>query len=42
MKHENYDCPFETTSVRNFARWFTRWLPAVYAPEAPEADQRDR
>lgn len=34
MEHENYDFLFETTSVRNFARW----SPAVFAPEA---DQRD-
>ncbi|MBK7948748.1 MAG: molybdopterin-dependent oxidoreductase [Deltaproteobacteria bacterium] len=34
MEHENYDFLFETTSVRNFARW----SPAVFQPEA---DQRD-
>jgi anaerobic selenocysteine-containing dehydrogenase len=34
MEHENYDFLFETTSVRNFSRW----SPAVFAPEA---DQRD-
>lgn len=34
MEHENYDFLFETTSVRNFSRW----SPAVFAPEP---DQRD-
>lgn len=34
MEHENYDFLFETTTVRNFARW----SPAVFEPEA---DQRD-
>ena len=34
LEHENYDFLFETTSVRNFARW----SPTVFEPDA---DQRD-
>lgn len=34
LEHENYDFLFETTSIRNFARW----SPAVFEPEP---DQRD-
>ncbi|MFO0689200.1 MAG: molybdopterin-dependent oxidoreductase [Myxococcota bacterium] len=34
LEHENYDFLFETTTVRNFARW----SPAVFEPDAEQRD----
>ncbi len=40
MEHENYDLLFETTSVRNFARWSPDRLRARGRPARPLAHHR--